>query len=122
MKVLTQHLKYAYLGKNGTLPVIISIHLTKFEEEILLKVLKKHKEDMGWMIADIKGLSPSTCVHKILMEDGCKPSWDAQRRLNLPMMKVVKKQILKLLDARMIYLFSDSKWVIPMQVVPKRRE
>ncbi|XP_052623257.1 uncharacterized protein LOC128128409 [Lactuca sativa] len=69
LKVLPQHLKYAYLGKNETLPVIISTHLTEFEEEQLIKVLKEHKEAMGWMIADIKGLSPSTCMHKILMED-----------------------------------------------------
>ncbi|XP_052623609.1 uncharacterized protein LOC128128892, partial [Lactuca sativa] len=88
LKVLPQHLKYAYLGKNETLPVIISTHLTEFEEEQLLKVLKEHKEAMGWTIADIKGLSPSTCMHKILMEDECKPSRDAQRRLNPPMMEV----------------------------------
>ncbi|XP_052623845.1 uncharacterized protein LOC128129254 [Lactuca sativa] len=33
LKVLPQHLKYAYLGKNETLPVIISTHLTEFEED-----------------------------------------------------------------------------------------
>nr|KAJ0208747.1 hypothetical protein LSAT_V11C400201640 [Lactuca sativa] len=118
--VLPQHLKYAYLGKNETLPVIISTHLTKFEEEQLIKVLKEHKEAMGWTIADIKGLSPSTCMHKILMEDEYKPSRDAQRRLNPPMMEVVKKEILKLLDAGMIYPILDSKWVSPVQVVPKK--
>ncbi|XP_052622875.1 uncharacterized protein LOC128128099 [Lactuca sativa] len=32
LKVLPQHLKYAYLGKNETLPVIISTHLPEFEE------------------------------------------------------------------------------------------
>ncbi|XP_052624877.1 uncharacterized protein LOC111898674 [Lactuca sativa] len=47
LKVLPQHLKYAYLGKNETLPVIISTHLTKFEEKQLVKVLKEHKEAMG---------------------------------------------------------------------------
>ncbi|XP_023748613.2 uncharacterized protein LOC111896879 [Lactuca sativa] len=77
LKVLPQHLKYAYLGDNETLPVIISTHLTKFEEEQLVKVLREHKEAMGWTIADIKVLSPSTCMLKILMEDECKPSRDA---------------------------------------------
>ncbi|XP_023745769.1 uncharacterized protein LOC111893924 [Lactuca sativa] len=122
LKVLPQHLKYAYLGDNETLLVIISTHLTECEEEKLLKVLKEHKEAMGWTIADIKGLSPSTCMHKILMDDECKPSRDAQRRLNSPMMEVVKKEILKLLDAGMIYPISDSKWVSPVQVVPKKTE
>ncbi|KAL7605579.1 uncharacterized protein LOC111886763 [Lactuca sativa] len=102
LKILPQHLKYSYLGDNESLPVIISTHLTEFEEEKLLKVLKEHKEAIGWTIADIKGLSPSNCTHKILMEDECKPSRDAQRRLNPPMMEVVKKEILKLLDTGMI--------------------
>nr|KAJ0214370.1 hypothetical protein LSAT_V11C400225310 [Lactuca sativa] len=65
-------------------------------------------------------MSPSTCMHKILMEDECKPTGDAQRRLNPPMMEVVKKEILKLLDAGRIYPNSDSKWVSPVQVVPKK--
>ncbi|XP_023746053.2 uncharacterized protein LOC111894203 [Lactuca sativa] len=53
LKVLPQHLNYAYLGDNETLPVIISTHLTKYEEEQLLKVLREYKEAMGWTIADI---------------------------------------------------------------------
>ncbi|KAL7598036.1 uncharacterized protein LOC111878159 [Lactuca sativa] len=47
LKVLPQHLKYAYLRNNETLPVIISTYLTECEEEQLLKVLKEHKEAMG---------------------------------------------------------------------------
>ena len=35
-------------------------------------------------------------------------------------MEVVKKEINKLLEARIIYPISDSKWVSPMQVVPKK--
>nr|KAJ0212571.1 hypothetical protein LSAT_V11C400157210 [Lactuca sativa] len=75
---------------------------------------------MVWTIVDIKELSPSTCMHKILMEDECKPSRDAQRRLNPPKMEVVKKEILKLLNAGMIYPISDSKWVSPVQVILKK--
>ncbi|KAK4411821.1 hypothetical protein Sango_0255100, partial [Sesamum angolense] len=57
---------------------------------------------------------------KILLEEGTKPSREAQRRLNPPMMEVVKKEILKLLDASMIFPISDSQWVSPTQVVPKK--
>ena len=59
-------------------------------------------------------------MHRILLEENCKPSREPQRRLNPPMMEVVKKEILKLLDAGMIYPISDSKWVSPIQVVPKK--
>ena len=36
------------------------------------------------------------------------------------MKEVVRGQVLKLLDAGIIYPISDSKWVSPTQVVPKR--
>nr|KAJ0202794.1 hypothetical protein LSAT_V11C500263880 [Lactuca sativa] len=70
---------------------------------------------MGWTIAVIKGLSPSTGLHKILMEDECKSSRHAQRRLNPPMIEVVNKEILKLLNVGMIYPISNTKWVSPVQ-------
>ncbi|KAL6508897.1 hypothetical protein OROHE_021456 [Orobanche hederae] len=120
LKPLPDHLKYAYLGENDTLPVIISTKLSKDEEVELVMMLKRFKEAIGWTIADIKGISPSLCMHKILMEEDFNPSRQAQRRLNPPMMEVVKKEILKLLNAGMIYPISDSKWVSPVQVVPKK--
>ncbi|KAI3755784.1 hypothetical protein L1987_55590 [Smallanthus sonchifolius] len=120
LKTLPNHLKYVYLGEKETLPVIISNKLTSEQEVELVNTLKRYKEAIGWTIADIKGLSPSLCMHKILMEEDYKPTREAQRRLNPPMMEVVKKEILKLLNAGMIYPISDSKWVSPVQVVPKK--
>ncbi|XP_071939803.1 uncharacterized protein [Coffea arabica] len=120
LKQLPDNLKYAFLGDGDTLAVIISSKLTALEEEKLIRVLKDHKEAIGWTVTDIKGLSPATCMHRILLEDGAKPSREAQRRLNPPMMEVVKKEVLKLLDTGIIYPISDSKWVSPVQVVPKK--
>ena len=36
------------------------------------------------------------------------------------MKEVVKTEVLKLLDARIIYPISDSKWISPTQLVPKK--
>ncbi|KAK1421773.1 hypothetical protein QVD17_24388 [Tagetes erecta] len=77
-------------------------------------------EAIAWKLTDIKGISPSFCTHKILMEDEYKPVVQPQRRLNPNMSEVVKKEVLKLLDAGMIYPISDSNWVSPVQVVPKK--
>ena len=85
-----------------------------------MQVLKEHKTTIGWTIPDIKGISPSTCMHHILLEEGAKPSRQPQRRLNPPMMDVVKKEILKLLEVGVIYPISNSNWVSPVQVVPKK--
>ncbi|CAN6704917.1 unnamed protein product [Malus baccata var. baccata] len=82
LKVLPEHLKYAYLGADSSLPVIIAADLSSTEEDKLLRILRSHQDAIGWTIADIKGISPTICMHKILMEDGVKPAIDAQRRLN----------------------------------------
>ena len=117
---LPSHLKYAYLGMASTLPVIISASLTEFEEEKLLRVLRYHKTALGWSLVDLKGIRPSMCMHRILLEDGHKPSVEAQRRLNPTMKEVVRKEVLKWLDTGVIYPISDSAWVSPVQVVPKK--
>ena len=75
---------------------------------------------IGWTIANIKGISPSTCMHRILLEEGVKPSRQPQRRLNPPMIDVVKKEIINLLEVGVIYPISNSNWVSPIQVVPKK--
>ncbi|KAI3744277.1 hypothetical protein L1987_57354 [Smallanthus sonchifolius] len=54
------------------------------------------------------------------MEDDYKPAVQHQRRLNPNMQEVVKKEVIKLLDAGLIYPISDSPWVSPVQVVPKK--
>ncbi|KAL4303538.1 hypothetical protein GQ457_10G010040 [Hibiscus cannabinus] len=59
-------------------------------------------------------------MHKILLEDNHKPTVDAQRRLNEAMKDVVRKEILKWLDAGVIYPIFDSEWVSPVQCVPKK--
>jgi hypothetical protein len=120
LKKLPSHLKYAFLGENSTLPVIISSSLTVVQEGKLLKMLGNYKEAIGWSIADIKGISPAICMHKILMEESYKPTVQPQRRLNPNMQEVVKKEVLKLLDAGIIYPISDSAWVSPVQCVPKK--
>ncbi|CAN6711511.1 unnamed protein product [Malus baccata var. baccata] len=120
LKPLPSHLKYVFLGEQETLTVIISSSLTAQKEDKLVRVLWEYKTVIGWTLADIKGISPTTCMHRILLEEGAKPSREAQRRLNPPMMDVVKKEIIKLLDCGVIYPISYSHWVSPVQVIPKK--
>jgi len=100
--------------------VVISSALTASEEEKLISVLKANEGAIGWTLSDLKGISPSYCMHKIHMEQDYKPVVQPQRRLNPTMKEVVKKEVMKLLDTGMIYPISDSAWVSPVQVVPKK--
>ncbi|KAM2806294.1 hypothetical protein COP1_046927 [Malus domestica] len=77
LKPLPSHLKYVFLGDDETLPVIISSTLTAQEEDKLVRVLREYKTAIGWTLADIKGISPTICMHRILLEKGSKTSREA---------------------------------------------
>ncbi|GJX63265.1 reverse transcriptase domain-containing protein [Tanacetum coccineum] len=117
MKPLPKHLKYTFLEKESLLPVVISALLKDDEKKRLVSVLKKHKEAFAWKTSDIPGISPSFCKHKINFEDDAKPVIQRQRRLNPNMKEVIKKEIIKLLDAGIIYPIEDSPW---NELVPTR--
>nr|GEW18974.1 reverse transcriptase domain-containing protein [Tanacetum cinerariifolium] len=120
LKYLPSHLEYAYLEGVDKLPVIIAKDLKVNENESLLKVLKSHKRVIAWKITNINGINPLFCTHKILMEEDYKPPVQSQRRVNLKIYEVIKKEVIKLLDAGMIYLISDSPWISPIHCVPKK--
>ncbi|GJU23074.1 reverse transcriptase domain-containing protein [Tanacetum coccineum] len=119
LKDLPPHLEYAFLEGTSKLPIIIAKDLKREEKEQLLKVLKSHKRAIAWKISDIRGIDPNFCTHKILMEDDFKPAVQHQRRVNPKIHEVIKEEVIKLLDAGLIYPISDSPWVSPVHVVPK---
>ncbi|GKA89625.1 DNA-directed DNA polymerase, partial [Tanacetum coccineum] len=121
LKDLPHHLKYIYLHDDKSFPIIISSKLSKKEKMLLLQVLEKHRGAFAWKMSDIKGISPSFCTYKILMEDDFKPVIQPQRCLYPKVQDVVKNDIVKLLDSGLIYPISDSSRVSPIHVVPKKR-
>ncbi|GJS21140.1 reverse transcriptase domain-containing protein [Tanacetum coccineum] len=115
-----EYLEYTFLEKDSLLLVVISALLQDDEKKRLVFVLKKHKEAFAWKTSDISGISPSFCKHKINFKDDAKPVIQRQRRLNLNMKEVVKKEIIKLLDAGIIYAIEESPWVSLVHYVPKK--
>jgi len=99
------------------LPVIIVSGLNVEQVECLVKVLKRFKRAIGSTISSIIGIPPDICSHKIQLMPNHKPSIEHQRRLNPPMKEVVKKEIIKWLDTRVIYPITNSSWVFPVQCV-----
>ena len=59
LKQLPNTLKYAYLDEKKIYHVIISVNLSKHEEERLLKVLRKHRAAIGYTLDDLTGISPT---------------------------------------------------------------
>ncbi|GJX31769.1 hypothetical protein Tco_0241624 [Tanacetum coccineum] len=85
------HLEYAFLQEGDQFPVVIASSLST------------HKK---------------TKLIEILMEDEYKPTVQPQQRVNPNIKEVVKKEVMKLLNARLTIF--DSPWVSPVQVVPKK--
>ncbi|XP_050908319.1 uncharacterized protein LOC127121938 [Lathyrus oleraceus] len=73
LKQLPDNLKYIFLEPEGKCPAIVNSSLQDIQEEKLIQVLKKYKTTIGWKIEDLKGINPTVCMHKILMEDDHKP-------------------------------------------------
>ena len=79
-----------------------------------LFIQKKKKEliplrsSIAWSIEDLKGINPSICMHKILLDDNAKTSIEHQRRLNPVMKDVVRNEVLKWLNSGFIYAISYS--------------
>jgi len=70
-----------------------------------------HGGVIGYSIDDIKGISPSFCMHSVLVDDRHQPSRQPQCHLNPNMELVVKKWVIKVLDTGIIYPISDSDCV-----------
>nr|GEX79459.1 reverse transcriptase domain-containing protein [Tanacetum cinerariifolium] len=94
LKYLPPHLEYAFLEGDDKLPVIIVKDLSVEEKTALITVLKSHKD--------------------------FEPAVQHQRRVNPKIHDVIKNEVLKLLDAGLIYLIFDSPWVSPVHYVPKK--
>jgi hypothetical protein len=72
--------------------VIISDKLPNDKTRRLVATLEKYWSFIGYSLKDLKGISPSICIHRIPMEQEHKPIREHQRRLNNAMREVVKKE------------------------------
>src|SRR3984885_7727116 len=68
----------------------------------------------------MKGIDPKTCIHHIYIEESSRPIRQPQRRMNPNLREIVKEELQKLLKVNFIYPISDSQWVSPLVVVPKK--
>jgi len=105
LKPLPDSLKYAFLGPDESLPIIIASDLDRDQENKLICLLRENKEALGWTLRDIKGIGPPIVQHRIHLEDNAKLYRDHQKRLNPTLQEVVKKEVLKWLDHGILSYF-----------------
>nr|GEW93539.1 reverse transcriptase domain-containing protein [Tanacetum cinerariifolium] len=110
LKDLPPYLEYAFLEGDDKLPVIIAKDLSVEEKTALIMVLKSHNRAIAWKLSDIKGIDREFCTHKTLIEEDFEPTIQHQRMVNPKIHDVIKNEVLKLLDAGLIYPVSDTPW------------
>jgi hypothetical protein len=109
LKQVPPGLQYVFLNGDHETPVIISDKLSNDETRRLVATLEKYRLVIGYSLKDLKGISPSLYTHRIPMEQNHKPICEHQQRLHNAMREVVKKEVLKLLKAVVIYPISDNE-------------
>ncbi|GJU07500.1 reverse transcriptase domain-containing protein [Tanacetum coccineum] len=80
LKPLLDNLEYVFLEESSFLPVIISSQLFREKKNILISVLKKHKQAFSWKTTNIPGICLSFCKHKIQLLDDKKHARSCQKR------------------------------------------
>lgn len=68
----------------------------------------------------MKGIDLTICIHRIYIKEDCRPIRQPQRRINPTLREIIKEELHKLLNDVFIYPISDSQWVLPLVIVPKK--
>ena len=98
----------------------INPNLSPTQINQLLQILQIEKESFAWDYTVIKGISPDLCTHHIYIKEDNHPVCQLQRRMNPLLKDIVTEELQKLLDVNFIYPISDSQWVSPLVIVPKK--
>ncbi|EOY08364.1 Uncharacterized protein TCM_022724 [Theobroma cacao] len=91
-------------------------------ENKFLGVLRKHKKARGWTIANIRGINPSICMHKIFLEDDNKATIKHPRRLNPIMKEVVSSKGLEIDKAKIETIEKLSSPTLVKERASQRRK
>ncbi|XP_070009618.1 uncharacterized protein [Nicotiana sylvestris] len=76
LKPFPSHLRYEFLGLISTLPIILSSCLTNVQVDATLEVLQIRKKEIGWTLADIRGISPPFACTRLYSKMMLNPSWN----------------------------------------------
>nr|GEW61426.1 hypothetical protein [Tanacetum cinerariifolium] len=110
----------AFLNDDPTLPLPNQgNYLTEVHKELKICEAKFDKSSIDEPPeVELKDLPPH--LKYAFLEEDFEPAVKHQRRVNPKIHDVIKQEVLKLLDAGLIYSISDSPWVSPVHCVSKK--
>ena len=98
----------------------INNKLEEFQKMKLIQMIENHSSSYAWEYTDMKGIDPKTCMHHIYIQENTKPVRQPQRRKNPNLKEIIKEELQKSLNVNFIHLISNSQWVSPLVIVPKK--
>jgi hypothetical protein len=98
----------------------INANLDEKQQQKIIQFLSKYQQAFAWDYSDMKGIDLQLYTHHIYIDKYARPIRQSQRRLNPHLMDIVKEELQKMLDVDFIYPISDSRWVSPLVIIPKK--
>lgn len=83
LKIVSSHLRYAFLGDNEALSIMLSVALSETRVCASLALLKRINKAIMWQMSDIHSITPSLCMYKIYIEEGHRPNVQHQKETKL---------------------------------------
>ncbi|XP_070007751.1 uncharacterized protein [Nicotiana sylvestris] len=98
----------------------ISIHLEQQIREEIVKALFEYKDIFAWSYDEMPGLSTDLVVHKLPTDPTFLPVKQKLRKFKTDMSVMIKEEITKQLDAKVIRVTRYSTWLANVVPVPKK--
>jgi hypothetical protein len=107
-------------GKSQPKLINLYYELTVHQKSKYCSVLKEFSDVFSWKYSDLKTYDPDIIQHKIPLEKYTIPFKKKLRPINPLLLPVIKREIKKLLDAKIIIPLRYSKWIANLVIVRKK--
>jgi ribonuclease HI len=98
----------------------LGLGCSKQEKASFVKLFKEFKDVFAWTYDDLKTFDPNIIQHEIPMKPQTLPFQQKLRKMHPKLEPTVKKELNKLLSAKIIFLFRHTQWV--SNLVPVRKK
>ena len=90
------------------------------EKEAFLHLFREFSYVFTWQYNDLKGFDPRLAQHTIELEPTAKPVRQKQRPINPKLEPLMQKEVLKLIERKIIFPIKHTSWVA--NLVPVRKK
>jgi hypothetical protein len=93
---------------------------SELERSSFIKLFKEFKDAFSWIYDDLNTFKPNIIKHVIPMKPQTQPFQQKMRKMHPKLEPTVKKELNKLLTAKIIFPFRHTQWI--SKLVPVRNK